>query len=288
MPPASRRRLSPALPEAAQRGALAPALGIPDERSVMTLAHEATVLSWPEPAGPALRGTLVVLPGRGESPQVYERFGRRLATDAYRVHAVTAPTDDPGRARDELSAVLAAADAGVPRIVVGSDAGAAFAGYLAANGELPTVSALVLAGLPTSAPVAPAREWDDELGIRTACPTHQARITAGGVRRAALFAELPDAWLDPAIPGRLDLPVLGVHGRDDAVSPLDAARRWYAAAPRAELVTIVGGRHDALNDQTHRTVAAAVVQFLERLRAGAELAPIAVTEPLRAPVGTDA
>jgi hypothetical protein len=61
------------------------------------------------------------------------------------------------------------------------------------------------------------------------------------------------------------------------------ARRWYASAPSAELVTIVGGLHDALNDQTHRTVAAVVVQFLERLRGGAGLAPIAVAEPLDEP-----
>ncbi|MBL7516211.1 alpha/beta hydrolase, partial [Frankia nepalensis] len=123
--------------------------------------------------------------------------------------------------------------------------------------------------------------WDDELTIRTACPTHQGRISEGGVRRAALFADLPADWFDPSVPGRLDLPVLGLHGRDDAVSPVDDARRWYAAAPRAELVTIAGGRHDALNDAAHRTVAAVVVQFLERLRADASLAPIAFAEPLR-------
>ncbi|OAA27529.1 lysophospholipase [Frankia sp. EI5c] len=247
----------------------------------MTLAREATVSTWHESAGPPLRATLVVLPGRGESPQVYERFGRRLATDAYRVHAVAAPSAEPDRARDELLGVIAEADPDLPRVVVGSDAGAAFAAHLAATGHLDGVAALILAGLPTAPSAAPAAEWDDELTIRTACPTHQGRISAGAVRRAALFAGLPDEWFDPAVPGLLRVPVLGVHGRDDAVSPVDEARRWYAAVPRAELVTIVGGRHDALNDATHRTVAAAVVQFLERLRAGSDLAPIAVTEPLR-------
>jgi alpha-beta hydrolase superfamily lysophospholipase len=76
--------------------------------------------------------------------------------------------------------------------------------------------------------------------------------------------------------------VLGVHGSDDSISPVEAARAWYTAAPRAELVCIAGGRHDVLNDQTHRTVAASIVLFLERLRAGADLPPIAVTEPLPA------
>ena len=44
----------------------------------------------------------------------------------------------------------------------------------------------------------------------------------------------------------------------------------------------MGGRHDALNDLTHRTVAAAVVQFLERLRLGPGLPRIAVSETLQA------
>jgi len=248
----------------------------------MTLAQETTVLSWHEPSGPALRGTLVVLPGRGESPQVYERFGRRLATDSYRVHAVTSPGDDPERARAELLGVLAAADAAAPRVVVGSDAGAAYASYLAAGGQLDGVAALVLAGLPTGSAAQPARDWDEELAVRTACATHRGRISEAGVRRAALFTDLPADWFDPAVPGKLDLPVLGLHGRSDLVSPLGDVRRWYSAAPRAELVTIAGGLHDTLNDQTHRTVAAVVVQFLERLRLGADLPPVAVAEPLDA------
>src|SRR5262245_37553835 len=175
---------------AARRGMRPPARGGFVERQVMTLAQEASTLTWPEPAGPALRGTLIVLPGRGESPDVYERFGRRLSIDAYRVHAVAAPSENPDRVREELQSLLAGSDATVPRVVVGSDAGAAFAAYLAAAGELSSATALVLAGLPTSGAQAPAATWDEELGLRTACPTHQARINAGGVRRSALFTAL--------------------------------------------------------------------------------------------------
>jgi hypothetical protein len=46
----------------------------------------------------------------------------------------------------------------------------------------------------------------------------------------------------------------------------------------AELVVITGGRPDALNDQTHRTVAATIVLFLERLRLGPGRPAIAVCE----------
>jgi hypothetical protein len=68
----------------------------------MTLADEDAVITWREPDPVPLRATLTVLPGRGESAQVYERRGRRLAADAYRVHVVAAPSDSPDRARDQL------------------------------------------------------------------------------------------------------------------------------------------------------------------------------------------
>jgi pimeloyl-ACP methyl ester carboxylesterase len=248
----------------------------------MTLAHEEEVLSWHEPDPVPLRATLIVLPGRGESATVYERFGRRLSADAYRVHVVPAPSDDAERANDRLSGLLADADPDRPRVVVGSDGGAAYAAHLASSAGLAGVNALILAGLPTSAGGALDRDWDDELDARTSCPTHRGRISQAGVRRGALFTDLPADWFDPATAGRIAVPVLGLHGRDDAVSPFAAARDFYASVPRAELVGIDGGPHDTLNDQTHRTVAATIVLFLERLRRGGDLAPIAAPEPLRA------
>jgi alpha-beta hydrolase superfamily lysophospholipase len=248
--------------------------------SPMTLAHQDAVTTWTEPDPVPLRGTLIVLPGRGESARVYERFGRRLAADAYRVHLVASPADDPDRTRDQVLGLLEEADAETPRIVVGSDAGAAYAAYLAAGKELPGVTALILAGLPTTGAAAVARDWAGELEARTSCPTHRARITEAGVRPAELFTDLPADWFDENAPTRIDLPVLGVHGLADPISTFDDARGWYAAAPRAELVSIADAPHDVLNDKTHRTVAASIVLFLERLKNGGELAPIATTEPL--------
>jgi alpha-beta hydrolase superfamily lysophospholipase len=140
----------------------------------------------------------------------------------------------------------------------------------------------VLAGLPTE-PTADAADghpagkpapetdpWHAELDARTACPTHCGRLAGDILRRGALYEAVP---------------VLGVDGAADPVSALAAAREKYAAAPRAELVSIVGGRHDVFNDITHRTVAAIVILFLERLRNDAGLAPIAVWESLRHPAG---
>ncbi|GIE88943.1 alpha/beta hydrolase [Actinoplanes regularis] len=232
----------------------------------MTLAFEDTVHTWIEPDPIPLRGTLVLLPGRGESARVYERFGRRLASDAYRVHAITAPTDDPVRAREQLVALLDAADPAKPRIVVGSDAGAAYAALLAASHRLPRASALILAGLPASPRATASRDWAGELDARTSCPTHRGRISESGVRPGELFTDLPADWFDPDLPGEITVPVLGLHGTADPISPLDGVRDWYATVPRADLVSIADAQHDVLNDQSHRTVAATVVLFLERLR----------------------
>ncbi len=72
--------------------------------------------------------------------------------------------------------------------------------------------------------------------------------------------------------------MLGVHGAEDVVSPLEAVRDWYAKVDVARLVGLAGTGHDALNNQTHRSAAATVVLFLESLRTGAE---IVRDEPLR-------
>lgn len=236
----------------------------------MTVAA-ADTLTWTGPPEVAPRGTLVVLPGRGEHPGIYERFGRRIAVDGYRVTAVADPVIDAVRAAEQVVAALDGAPG--PHVLVGSDTGALLAAALVADGQ-PAVDALVLAGVPAGSPGAP--EPDGEVDARTACPTHAARIAGpDGVRSGALAERVPDGWLDRADPARIGVPVLGLHGAADAVAPLDAARAWYARVPRAELVAVAGGRHDALNDATHRTAAASVVLFLERLRLGADLPLIA-------------
>ena len=244
--------------------------------------ERAAAANWTEPAGVAPRGTLIVIPGRGERPELYERFGRRIAGDAYRVHVVSDPVGDPART---TSQVLASTAEVRPYVLAGSDTGALFAAGLVASGQVAAVDAMVLAGLPTAVgPTAadgPGGEsWEDELAARTACPAHRGRLAGQGLRRGALFEPIPAGWESLADLARIQQPALGLHGTADPVSPLDAARERYRQAPRAELVSIAGGVHDVLNDVTHRTVAATIVLFLERLRLGAELPPIAVSEKL--------
>ena len=117
-------------------------------------------------------------------------------------------------------------------MLAGSDTGALFAAGLVASRRLPEAEALVLAGLPTAAaqPEADAADesaadsWAAELEARTACPAHRGRLAGPILRRGALYEPVPDGWLDLADLKAATVPVLGLHGAADAVSPLAAAR----------------------------------------------------------------
>jgi pimeloyl-ACP methyl ester carboxylesterase len=223
---------------------------------------------FPGPEGLRTRGTLVVVPGRGETRATYTRFGTRLAADAYHVRVV-----DPS---DRLADVLAAAVA-LPRplVLAGADAGAAAIAALVARGDR-TADAVVLAGLPGHA-AAVTGEWDAELEVRTACTVHRG-VLAGdaAVERGALGTALPDELLDTAYGITTDLPVLVLVGDADPLADREALARTVKALPAARLSVVHGAHHDVLNDRQHRSVAAEVVNFLETL--GNELAPVITVE----------
>lgn len=254
----------------------------------MTLVdHQQLQTAWDEPAGLAARGTLFVIPGRGEEPGLYQRLGRRLSADAYRVRVLPDPTESEASeaaARAQLADGLGSKQTAAPRVLVGSDTGALYAVTLAASGDLKP-DALVLAGLPTAPANGGPASFTEELATRTSCPTHRGLLEQSALRRGALYAPVPAGWLAAADPAKVSQPVLGIHGAADSLSPLGAAREWYRAAPAARLVTVTDGAHDALNDITHRSVAAVIVVFLERLRLGAGLPVIVASEPLDGTVG---
>lgn len=246
---------------------------------LLTTAH-----SWHPPAGAVSRGTLLVLPGRGEHGGVYERFGRRLAADAYVVHALGT---EPGADRDTVRSALrraAGPDPVAPVVLVGADTGALQALVAAADPDPElAVHGIILAGTaPTAAAGFQAGEgWDAELAARTACPVHRRRLAEDpGFARGRLGDPVPDALAAAAETAAPELPVLVLHGDADLVTPADRARALAARLPRASLGVVRGGLHDTLNDASHRTTAAAVVQWLERLRGGPELSPILTIEPI--------
>jgi alpha-beta hydrolase superfamily lysophospholipase len=224
------------------------------------------------PDGVRTRGTVIVVPGRGETPGVYARFGARLASDAYRVRVVEAPGTVVDLA-DRLADVLAGiADGPVrPLVLVGSDLGAAAIAALLADGDPGAAwwpQAVVLAGLPGYR----ARDdggWEDELDLRTRCPVHRG-VLAGdaAVRRGALAGFVPDALLDAVYQGVTDVPQLLLVGDADPLADRSAIARAAKSQPAARLAVVRGGHHDVLNDVQHRSVAAEVVTFLEAVRDG--------------------
>lgn len=244
------------------------------------------VRTWlPPQPGPAVRGTVILLPGRGEHPGVYERFGRRLSADAYTVHVLAAaPHDDPADLRDSVAALVA--DAVAPVILAGSDTGALHALALATEGKA-DVDGLLLAGTPGGTASASAfdalsgaPEWEQELALRTSCPAHRGRLNEDAeFTRGSLFDPVPERLsaflrLDDAEYAAVTGHTLVLHGKADLLAPPALAASLVARLPRAALALVQGAPHDVLNDASHRSVAAAVVQWLEALRSGTPSARI--------------
>ncbi|MEU4238236.1 hypothetical protein [Actinoplanes sp. NPDC026619] len=225
--------------------------------------------AYDEPSGIAARGTLLVAAGRGETEAAYERFGRRISADGYRVRVLPDVTADLAASFTSAEKLLVDDSSPGPKVVVGPDTGALFALALAAR-HAPGLDALILAGLPLVGGAVNLLGWEAEVEARTACPNHQRVLGGGAATPGALFSSpIPTELIGAR--GDLALPTLGLHGDADTVSPLAEARAHYPGA----VVAIAGGRHDVLNDVTHRTVAATIVLFLERLRLGAGLPTIA-------------
>lgn len=204
-----------------------------------------------------VRGTIALVSGRGERAPVYERFGRRLSADGYTVAVFEGDAD-------AAASWLTTLDAEAPRILAGSDTGAASSLRVLAQGAVS--DAAIIAGTPVDATSA---ELDD--AERTACPLHLGVLGTAEARTAEVVGDtVPDA----ADLGAVAVPVLAFHGAADAISPIDEAAALLGAIPDLELVETVDGLHDAFNDQSHRSVAATIVLWLERLRAGDVRAPV--------------
>lgn len=228
-------------------------------------------------SGVVVRGTVVVLGGRGETPEVYERFADRIAVDGYRVVAFGDSRSAADALVEAAAAELDATEAG-PRVVVGSDSGVALAWRAIADGRL-GATGVVSAGALTDAGSA-AVDASAEIEARTACPVHRGRLARAGVLAGGeLQAPTASDEVDVELASRILVPALALHGDCDVVSHPDDAFAVYDALPDARLFALDEGRHDVLNDITHRQVAAQIVQFLERLRTPSQgLRPVAQRE----------
>ncbi len=224
---------------------------------------------WAPPA--RVRGTLAVVTGRGERAPVYERFGRRLSSDGYTVGVFEGDAD-------AAAAWLAQAE-DAPRVLVGSDSGATAVLRVLTQGD--AVDAAIIAGTPVGDELG-AQPADEE---RSACPLHLGVLGRPESRTEDFPAEAVPTTADLA---SISVPVLAFHGGADSVSPLAEVASALRTVPDLELIETVDGLHDALNDQSHRSVAASIVLWLERLRGGDAKAPVVRTVPVSAPIGAAA
>lgn len=230
------------------------------------------------PAGLNVRGTVIVLPGRGESPLTYARFGRRLAADAYHVRVLPAiPVEAGGLdgALGVLADAITTGDPARPLVFVGSDTGAALIATVAATVR---PDAVVLAGLPGH-DRRHEGDWADELDVRSHCPVHRGVLSDDtAVTRGALAEAVPADLLDAAYGTASDVPHLLLTGEADPIADREALARLAKSLPVARLATVRGAHHDVLNDVSHRSVAAAVVSFLEAVRDGEPVRPFVRTD----------
>jgi pimeloyl-ACP methyl ester carboxylesterase len=241
-------------------------------------------LDFATPEGLRVRGTVLLLPGRGENASTYNRFGRRIAADAWRVRVVPVG----GVASDlseELSAALADLGPEFPRplVLVGADASAAVAAALVATTSDTSAvwypDAVVLAGLPGYGTHDIGNDWESELEVRTHCPAHRGVLTDdASFNRGTLDGPVDDALLDAAYGSTVSVPHLILVGEQDQIADREALTRLAKALPVARLSVVRDAHHDVLNDLQHRSVAAEVVTFLEVLRDGTPLRPIVTAE----------
>jgi alpha-beta hydrolase superfamily lysophospholipase len=254
-------------------------------------------LDFAAPRGLRVRGTVLVVPGRGETSAAYRRFGARIATDAYTVRVLASPVAVTS-ARDTLAgldAALSAALAGDlarPLVLVGTDTSAvALAALVArsaasASADLPSADlpawwpdALVLASLPGYGSHEVGGDWDAELNARSHCPVHRGVLSDDTTfNRGALATAVDDELLDLAYASTADVPQLLLVGDSDPLADRQAITRAAKVLPSARLSVVRDGHHDVLNDLQHRSVAAEVVSFLEVVRGGRPLTAVVSAE----------
>jgi alpha-beta hydrolase superfamily lysophospholipase len=232
------------------------------------------------------RGTILVVPGRGESQATYARLATRLAADSYEVRVLPPPAIEDGDIDDSVNRFAAVVareiedDATRPLVLIGADTGALVVAALLAAGPDPAVvpEAVVLAGIPGPG-AQPVGDWDQELDARSHCTAHRGVLTDDlQVQRGALSAAVPSGLIELAHRDRSSAPHLVLLGDDDVLTDREGVTQFVKSLPSAQQAVIAGARHDVLNDLAHRSVAATIVEFLERLRSSDTLEPIVRVE----------
>lgn len=237
------------------------------------------------------QAVIVFLHGFGEHSGLYDRYAASLATRNIALWAL----DHPGHGRSEgrrgyieslsvlgangrkLMTLVQEQLPAIPIILQGHSLGAATALYLAITDTV-GVEKLVLSGAPLAQPdwmAEPTEEANGTIELAAADLSRDETYLRAldedplcfteGDEGESLVRALEQLWqILPDRIGEVQLPVLLVHGEDDAVASFDFAVAESAALPDRTVVSFAGGKHDIINDIVHAEVATAVADFVLR------------------------
>ena len=234
-------------------------------------------------AAPEPRAAVVFLHGFGEHTGVYHRYGFALNAAGIDLWAVDQFGHglSPGR-RGDFGTIVDSSDlADALTDLVGGDLPLIAQGH--SFGSVVTLFRLLdtpdryRAGVISGAPLVPIAElldtdssfdldpgWlsDDPFYLDSLENDPLAFVDADGV---PLARELDKAWdrFGAELP-KLAVPTLAVHGANDPIAPIGGVRAYAENIEPLQLEEIAGGRHDILNDSSHREVASTIVGFIER------------------------
>ncbi len=257
--------------------------------------------------------TVLLVHGWAEHSGRYDHVGAWLAARGCAVHAYDhrghgRSAGPRGHARrfadylDDLEIALVRARVevpGLPVFVLGHSMGGLVVAAFAAErqpeiaGAVTTGAALALADLPSPARLAGLRlvariaprlrmdrpietlalSRDPEVGRAYAeDPLVLRRMTLGlgAAFLGAVLRTLPAA-------DRVQVPMLLLHGSDDALCPVEGSRRFHAglAASGSDLRIYPGLRHEILNEPERDTVLRDLLHWMQRIQAGARPAALA-------------
>jgi alpha-beta hydrolase superfamily lysophospholipase len=232
----------------------------------------------------APRAAVIFLHGFGEHTGVYHRYGFELNAAGIDLWAVDQFGHglSPGR-RGDFGSIEDSSDLADTLTEIAERAGLPLIAQGHSFGSVVTLFRLLgqpdryRAGVISGAPLIPIPEmldadssfdldpdWlsGDPFYLDSLETDPLAFVDADG---AALSRELDKAWdrFGAELP-KLTVPTLAVHGVNDPIAPIGGVRAYAEQIDSLQLKEIPGGRHDILNDISHREVASAIVDFVER------------------------
>jgi alpha-beta hydrolase superfamily lysophospholipase len=230
------------------------------------------------------RAAVIFLHGFGEHTGVYHRYGFALnaadidlwAADQFGHGLSPGKRGDFGSIEasvglaDQLATLAQTETQGIPLVLQGHSFGSAVTLSRLIDGPDP-YRAGVISGAPL-VPIAGLLDADSSFDLDpswlSADPFYLdsldndplAFVDADGV---SLARELDRAWgrFGADLP-KLRVPTLAVHGSDDPIADVGAVRAYAEQIEPLRLEEIAGGRHDILNDVTHRAVSDAIIEFV--------------------------